>query len=184
MSICLAQLVHNAKILLIDSDMRCSRVNRLLIDDETENRGLSEYLAGLDAEPYIRRLRDADNLYVMGAGAKSPNPAGLLASNKMKDLIARLENEYDYIIIDTPPIGIVTDALLYSTYVTGYILSCRADYSNINLVKETITSIREVSGNVLGVILNSLNPKLSKRRGHYGYDSYMGYDTYKNSADN
>ena len=163
LSISLSKLIGNGKVLLIDSDMRKSRINRLFQIDQDGNRGLSEYLAGMDAEPVIHRVPEFDNFFILNAGAKNPNPSGLITSSRLSDLFARLKEEYDYIIIDTPPVGAVTDALLYSSVVNGYIISVRADYSNINLVKETISSIKGVDGTVFGVVLNYFNPKLDNR---------------------
>ena len=179
LSISLSKLIGNGKVLLIDSDMRKSRINRLFQIDQDGNRGLSEYLAGMDAEPVIHRVPEFDNFFILNAGAKNPNPSGLITSSRLSDLFARLKEEYDYIIIDTPPVGAVTDALLYSSVVNGYIISVRADYSNINLVKETISSIKGVDGTVFGVVLNSFNPKLDNRGKYYGsYRSYKSYGSY------
>ena len=171
-AISLSHLIDKGKILLIDSDMRCSRVNRLFNGQSDESRGLSEYLAGIDEVPHVKNVEGNPNLYLLSAGAKSPNPAGLLSSKRLSEMLENFKNTFDYIIIDTPPIGIVTDALLYSTHVNGYIISVRSDYSNINLVNETIRNIKGVNGNVFGVVLNSLNPKYDKRGSYYGYGSY------------
>lgn len=172
LSISLSKLIGNGKVLLIDSDMRRSRINRLFSVDEEGNRGLSEYLAGIDAEPLIHKVAGYDNFFILNAGAKSPNPSGLITSSKLTDILERFKAEYDYIIIDTPPIGAVTDALLYSPVVNGYIISVRSDYSNINLIKETVSSIKNVDGTVFGVVLNSFNPKYDKRSNYYAYGTY------------
>lgn len=172
LAISLSKLIGNGKVLLIDSDMRRSRINRLFTIDEEENRGLSEFLAGIDAEPLIHKVPDYENFFILNAGAKNPNPSGLITSARLPEIFERFKNEYDYIIIDTPPVCAVTDALLYSPVVNGYILSVRSDYSNINLIKETISSIKGVDGTVFGVVLNSFNPKYDKRSNFYAYGSY------------
>ena len=171
-SISLSKLIGNGKILIIDSDMRRSRINRLLVTDLEGNRGLSEYLAGIDNDPLVHKVKGYDNLFVLNAGAKSPNPSGLITSARLTEMFERFKKEYDYIIIDTPPVGAVTDALLYSSLVSGYILSLRADYSNINLTKETINSIKNVGGTVFGVVLNSFNPKFDQHNKFYAYSNY------------
>ena len=172
MAISLSKLIGNGKVLLVDSDMRRSRINRLFAIDEEGNRGLSEYLAGIDAEPVIHQVPGYNNFFILNAGAKSPNPSGLITSARLPEMFARLKEQYDYIIIDTPPVGAVTDALLYSPVVNGYIISVRSEYSNINLIKETISSIKGVDGTVFGVVLNSFNPKFDKRSSFYAYGTY------------
>lgn len=168
----LSKYVGNNKVLLIDSDLRRSRINRILGDKESVPHGLSEYLAGIDEELAVSKSSDCETLDIVFAGSQSPNPAGLLSSSKLKEVIEKFEQVYDYIIIDTPPIDLVTDALLYSSFVGGYIISARADYSKINLVNETVNNIHDLNGNVYGVVLNSLNPKNSRRGGYYAYDTY------------
>ena len=179
LSLSLSKLIGHGKVLLIDSDMRRSRINRLFAVDEDGNRGLSEYLAGIDAEPVIHQVPGCENFFILNAGAKNPNPSGLITSTRLLDMFAKLKDEYDYIIIDTPPVGAVTDALLYSSVASGYIVSVRADYSNMNMIKETISSIKRVEGTVYGVVLNSFNPKHDSRNRFYGYHSYKSYGSYE-----
>lgn len=168
----LSKYVGNNKVLLIDSDLRRSRIYRILGNHESNPHGLSEYLAGIDEEISLCKSSACETLDIVYSGSPSPNPAGLLSSSRLKDVIEKFEQDYDYIIIDTPPIDLVTDALLYSSFVGGYIISARADYSKINLVNETVNNIHDLNGNVYGVVLNSLNPKNSRRGGYYAYDTY------------
>ena len=81
-----------------------------------------------------------------------------------------LEDKYDFIIIDTPPVNIVTDALLVLDKVNGYILSSRANYSNINALNTAIEAIRGVGGDIFGVVLTDANSKnLVKSKYKYKY---------------
>ena len=162
----LAQIVDESKVLLIDSDLRYSNINKLFGNIEEGSHGLSEYLLGVDEEPVVYRSEKTENLFVLPAGGANKNPAALLSSSRLAQLIRKFEEAYDYIIIDTPPIDIVTDALLYSAIVTGYIVSVKANFSNVNAVNEAIDTIRDVNGTVLGVVLNSLNAK-DKKLGKY-----------------
>ena len=172
LAISLAKLSGNGKVLLIDSDMRKSRINRLLVIDGEGNKGLYEYLSGIDDMPQTHKVNGYDNLFLLNAGAKTSNPMRFIASVRLSEMLEKFSGEYDYIIIDTPPVGVVADALLYSSVVDGYILSVRADYSNTNLIKDAITSINGVGGNVYGVVLNSFNPKRDKRNSFYAYGKY------------
>ncbi len=156
------------KILLIDMDMRVPRVKKLLQKRvlETENfSGLSEYLAGIDETANILKT-DVENLHVLFSGKENTNPIGLINSPKMTKLIEELSEVYDYIIIDTPPVNIVTDALLMLDKVNGYILSSRVNYSNVNALNTAIESIKNVGGEVFGVVLTDANFK------NYGKSKY------------
>ncbi len=168
----LSEYIDKSKVLLIDSDLRRSRIQRLLGDMDNNCHGLSEYLAGIDDEVNIIKSSVNEKIDVIYAGASTPNPAGLLSSSRLGALIQQLEEKYTYIIIDTPPVNIVTDALLYASYVSGYIISVRADYSNVNLVNETIRNITDVNGKVFGTVLNSFNPKYERRGNYYSAKSY------------
>lgn len=149
------------KILLVDMDMRVPRVKKLLqsrVVNPDGFNGLSEYLAGIDSEVHIMKT-DIDNLDVLFSGKENTNPIGLINSPKFNTLMDELKEIYDYIIIDTPPINIVTDALLVLDKVNGYILSSRANYSNINALNTAIESIKSVGGEIFGVVLTEANSK-------------------------
>ena len=126
-------------------------------------------MAGITEKPnFIKTSRN--NLYVLLSGAESPNPGGLISSSKMKELIDICNEEFDYVIIDTPPVGIVSDALLLVSLINGYFIATRADYSDVHSLSDTIESIKRVDGQILGIILSSTNPKRSQK--NYRYKNY------------
>ena len=158
------------KVVLIDMDMRVPRVKKLLNKKlmETSNfSGLSEYLADIDSKPNIIKT-DLENFDVILSGKETSNPIGLINSPKMNALLDKLAEKYDYIIIDTPPVNIVTDALLMLDKVNGYVLSSRANYSNINNLNSAIDAIKNVGGEVFGVVLTDANLK-SYAKSKYKY---------------
>ena len=158
----------NKKILLIDMDMRVPRLDKIFqhrVLDNGNSHGLSEYLAGIDSKANIRKT-DIENLHVLFSGQKNTTPIGLINSPRMSELISEFSEKYDYIIIDTPPINIVTDALLVLDMVNGYILCSRANYSNVNSLNLAIQSIKSVGGEVFGVVLTDANFK------NYGKTKY------------
>lgn len=158
------------KVVLIDMDMRVPRVKKLLNKKlmETSNfSGLSEYLADIDSKPNILKT-DLENFDVILSGKETSNPIGLINSPKMNALLDKLAEKYDYIIIDTPPVNIVTDALLMLDKVNGYVLSSRANYSNINNLNSAIDAIKNVGGEVFGVVLTDANLK-SYAKSKYKY---------------
>ena len=93
------------------------------------------------------------------SGKENTNPIGLINSPKMNELFSSMSEIYDYIIIDTPPINIVTDALLVLDKVNGYVISSRVNYSNVNALNTAIESIKNVGGEVFGVVLTDANVK-------------------------
>lgn len=183
LAITLAQNSDNRKVLLVDMDMRKPRVARLLkglVPAVKKDDGLSEFLAGIVKEPTIYDSR-IPNLSILFSGAESANPAGLINSSKMAELIKMCEENYDYIIFDTPPVNIVSDAVLLVNHINGYIITTRADYSNINDLSDAIDSIEAVEGTIFGIVLSAINPKNSRygRYGKYGkYKNYSGYSEY------
>ena len=93
----------------------------------------------------------------------------------MSELIKICEQQFDYIIIDTPPVNVVTDALLLNEVVNGYVISTLADYSNINHVSECVESLERIGAEIYGVVLSSLKIKA----GSSGYSKYGKYSKYK-----
>ena len=160
------------KVILIDMDMRVPRIKKLLQAKTLETKnfsGLSEYLAGIDNVPNILKT-DIENFHVLFSGKENTNPIGLINSPKMEVLLSELSESYDYVIIDTPPVNIVSDALLMLNKVDGYILSSRANYSNVNALNSAIESIRNVGGEVFGVVLTDANVKnYTKSKYRYKY---------------
>ena len=167
-----------SKVLIIDADMRSPRVIELLGLNDKKRHGLSEYLAGIDDSPvFIDSVHE--NLKVLLSGAQNANTPGLISSSRMKSLMQYCNNEFDYIIIDTPPVNIVSDAILLNDYVNGYILVCRADYSDINSFSDAIDNLTKAGAKILGTVLSSYNAKSSKKYGRYGrYGRYGKYGKY------
>lgn len=180
-SITIAQSSSDKKILLIDLDMRKPRVAKLLkkyfrdTNDEEDYSGLSEFLAGIDKTPTIKSTK-IPNFDVMLSGKESANPSGLINSPKFDELLAICEENYDYVIFDCPPINIVTDAMLISNKISGYILATRNDYSNINDLCAAVQTLNDVGAEVFGVVLSSVNPKKSSGS---GYSSHYAHSYYK-----
>lgn len=174
LSITLAKNSETKKVLLIDCDMRKPRVARILshyYDENAAKGGLSEYLAGIHAEPNIVST-DIPNLSVLFSGAETANPIGLINSKRMVELLDKCSEMYDYIILDTPPVAVVSDAVLLSDKINGYIMAARADYSNIKSLSEAVENVKNLGGEVFGVVLSSVNPK----------NSGGSYKSYKNSG--
>ena len=170
------------KVLLIDADMRRPRIARYLNIDKQD--GLSEYLAGLCDNAEITKNTDL-GFDVIVSGNVSSSSAELLATPRVDALFDECSREYDYIIIDTPPINVVTDATVLADKIDGYLLAVRAGFSSVDDIKQTVHSLEQVDAKILGIMLENVDPKTEiygkySRYGKYGkYGRY--YKNYHNS---
>ncbi len=190
LAITLAKNSDKKKILLVDMDMRKPRISRLFKEKfhmHDKKNGLSEYLAGIDDIPHIIET-DIPNLSVVFSGAESANPANLINSARMETFFSECSKMYDYIIIDTPPVNLVSDAVLLSHSINGYVISSRSDYSSTNALNDAIETLKKVEAQIFGLVLTGVEPKgsgsygLRKKYGSYGsygyYDKYGSYGGY------
>ena len=169
LAVTIAQNSEDKRVLLIDTDMRKPKVaNMLGINKMTH--GLSEFLAGIDETPNFINVTN-QRITVLTSGGTNKNPTKLVSSKRMEELIKFCEGYFDYIIIDTPPVSVVSDALLLHDKINGYIVVVRSDYSNINLVSETVERLKRLNSEVFGVVLNAYTMK-GRRRYGYGYTRY------------
>ncbi len=181
LAITLAQNLVGKNILLVDMDVRSPSISKLFkkYDDSkySAKTGLSEYLVGLDKEPNIIKS-DIPGLSVLFAGGSSSSPAGLINSDTMTEFLKSLDDKYDYVIFDTPPVNVVSDATLLVGRINGYVLATRADYSTTNSLENAEASLTKVGAQILGVVLTGYNPKSTKKYGYYRKNYYY-YDYYR-----
>lgn len=153
----------NKKTLLIEADMRLPRIQRLLQFQETV--GLSNVLAGVSKlEEAIRRGVFWDTLSILPSGEIPPNPSELLSSMKMKHILSALAEDYDYIIIDLPPITAVSDGLAISTLLSGMIVVVRPDYCDRHALADTMRQMEFLNVKILGFVMNCRGQKRRKRK--------------------
>ena len=150
------------RVLIIDADLRRPMHKNVFELQETE--GLSEQLAGIigfnSKEGQIAACRTKyENLMVLPSGNIPPNPTELLSSLRLHNIISALEEHFDYIFIDTPPIGIVTDTALLIPEVQGHIFIVRAGKARMDGLRRAVETMAQLGGNILGFILNDYNPK-------------------------
>lgn len=158
----------NKKILLIDCDLRNASIHKMFRLNNIY--GLTDILAKDRAVDKCIQETELENLYVLTAGAIPPNPAEILSSEKMKNLIEDLKNIYDYIFIDTPPIGLVTDAGALSSFIDGVVLVVKSESIEKKYLEETKKKLDAVDARILGAILNSYKSEQKD----YDYYSYYG----------
>lgn len=164
-----AIIASNAKkVLLIGLDLRKPRIHKILgIENET---GISNYLIGQEKFEDIIFKAEVENLWYAPAGPIPPNPAELIDSEEMKEFIMAARKKFDYIIIDTPPVAIVTDALLLATFTDLYVFVIRQRYS----LKSTLNLVDDLAKNEniknIGIVMNDIS-----LTGYYGYGLRYGY---------
>lgn len=139
------------RVLLVDADLRIPTVHKKLRLPNSD--GLSSVLVGLSSfEESVHNI--GSNLDVLPAGPIPPNPSELLSSQRMQDFIAGAENLYDRIIIDTPPVGVVSDAIALGSKTAGVVLVIRGGKTTHEQVEKSISAIKFANTRVLGVVIN------------------------------
>ena len=147
-----------AKVLLIDTDMRQSKVHEFF--DIPAAPGLSEYLAGSSTiQQAVVSYSDIANLSILPSGAIPPNPTELILSTQFNDLLNLAQKEYDYVFIDTPPVCSVTDAAIISNKTLGAILICKSGHTKSDVAKKAKHIIEQAGGKIIGTILNGVSSK-------------------------
>lgn len=152
-SICLSQL--GATVLLIDADMRRPRIHKILGIDH--RKGLSNYLSSDISLKTVVQATKIPNLYVMPSGIVPPNSADLLSSEKFRLMLQKLSQHFDHILIDSPPIGSVTDPVIMSRLVDGVMLIVHGGKSSRDMVVHSRTELANVGAKIFGVVLNNVN---------------------------
>ena len=155
------------KVLLIDADMRRPAIARLLV--EKASPGLSNVLAGLVDEDKAIRKEVFHNLDILYAGDVPPNPLELLGSERMRELLNRLSQEYDYILVDSPPVNTVADARVVANLLDGVLYLVRQNRTEKEAVARGINLLKLTDAKLLGFVINGIDPEAKK----YYYSEYQ-----------
>jgi non-specific protein-tyrosine kinase len=158
------------QVILVDSDLRRPEIHKKL--KLVNHTGVSTLLVlpRLLLDGTIQTT-EIPNLSVITSGDLPPNPAELLASGKMNELIQTVTEHYDMVLIDTPPVMAVTDAAALATRVDGVLLVIKPGVTKLAACKQALEQLQRVGGKVLGVVLNDI--EITRSRYRYGY--YKGY---------
>ena len=170
LAIALSQL--GKSVLVIDCDLRSPVQHRIFnLKNET---GVSEILGGFKQDGItVCKNKEYPGVSVLTAGRVPPNPSELLASGRMQKLVALAKSKYDMVIIDLPPINVVTDAGVISSLVDGYVFVVRAGVDDNRSVLSALETLRQMNANVLGTVLNDVKIDLNSKR--YGRYKKYGY---------
>jgi len=156
------------RVLLIGLDLRKPRIHKILGIDNS--MGLSTYLSGGHDFDDVIQPTSIENLYFAPAGVVPPNPAELIETERMKLFLDQAREHFDYVIIDTPPVAVVTDALLLAQIVDMYMLVVRQRYTSKNTLELIDELYRNGTLRTLGIVINDIS-----MNGYYGYGLRYGY---------
>ena len=160
-----------AKVIVIDADLRKPSCHKRLM--LKSGPGLTEFLTGQRSLQEVIKVTLTDNLFVITGGGIPPNPAKLVGSRKMYDMIRRLREQFDYIFIDSPPLIAVSDAVRLSTMVDGVVLVVKGHQTTRDGLVEACSRLHYTHAKIVGVVLNGVD----MTNGDYSYYSpyYSAY---------
>ena len=166
-----------ARVCLVDSDLRRPTLHRIF--GLGNARGLTSAL--LEGLPFaqVAQATAVPNLFVLSSGPLPPNPAELVGSNRMRESMEAATSDFDMILLDSPPVVSVADAIALAAFADGVVMVVQAGKVPQDVVRRAMGQIEAVKGRVLGVVMNSVN---LKRDGYY-YDYYRYYHSYYAPAD-
>lgn len=182
-NLAIAEQQSGKKTVLIDGDFRNPSVGRILGLD-SKSKGLSDFFAGkADAEEIITEV-EKQKITVISAGTQNNGISEVISEQMMQDLMRYLRNNYDVIIIDTPPAGMFSDAEIFTNYADAVLYVVRYDYASAREVQEGINPFIQ-NGKLLGYVINRSQGNFSGYGyyGKYGYSRYGRYGNYKRYVD-
>jgi capsular exopolysaccharide synthesis family protein len=174
--IAIAMAQAGQRVLLVDCDLRRPRLHRVF--SRVNDAGVTNVLMDLDMLDRLKLETEIPNLSLLPSGPIAPSPAELLHSDRFGELLAELERRYDRVIIDSPPVVPVTDAAILSKRVDGTVLVVRAFDTRRELARRAVRNLQDVDANVVGTVLNALNPGRGTGYQQYYYYHYYGKSGY------
>jgi capsular exopolysaccharide synthesis family protein len=159
------------RVLLIEADMRRPDIASKL--GLSNQKGLSSYLSGAHSlEEVMHPMKSAANLRVICAGPRPPNPADLLSSPTMEKTLQDLRQRFDHLIVDTPPVLLVTDATALSPWVDGVVLVVESGVTARGALIRTQRILENAGARILGVVLNKMTAQRDSYYGSYYHSKY------------
>jgi tyrosine-protein kinase Etk/Wzc len=161
------------RTLLIDADLRRAVLDKAFRAERSP--GLTELIIGDATLEQVMHQTEVPNLSLISSGRFPPNPAELLGSSRMQEVLHRAKAEFDVVLLDSPPLLAVTDAAVLSTMVDGVILVIRTERTKREAVRRALGHIRSVRGRLLGAVLNDVDLRSGAYYGSYGHYYYSYY---------
>ncbi len=170
MAISFAQL--EGKVLLVDADLRKPRLHKVF---QTRNMvGLSGFLTGKLAFDEAILKTSIENIWIIPSGPHPPNPAELLNSKRMRDLLARVKDRFDTVLIDTPPVLAVIDPVIVSSLVDSTVFVVQAGKTTRRALAKAVDEVRKAKAEIIGVVFNEV--KMGRQGRNAPYYHYYQYE--------
>ena len=166
LNLAISVAMDGQRVLLIDADLRRPSQARMLVEKATP--GLSNVLAGMVTAEEAIRPELYPNLDMLFSGDVPPNPSELLGSEKMRELIEEMSQKYDYILVDTPPINLVSDAAIVTNLLDGVLLLVRQGKSHKDELKRAISNLELTGITPMGIVFNGVQLREGKEYSYYG----------------
>lgn len=164
------------KVILIDLDLRKPVIHKYA--KLNKDKGIVDILCGLVPTSDAIKRDETAGMDIITAGRNAVNPLKLFASDFLSEMMQELENKYDWIIIDTPPIGVVSDANMIVPFTDGVVVVIDQKETRYPQIEDVLSSLQIAGANIIGTVLNN-SPMDSDtnayRRKYYGYHYYSGY---------
>jgi tyrosine-protein kinase Etk/Wzc len=164
------------RTLLIDADLRRAVLDKAF--GVARSPGLTEVIIGESTLEQVIHDTTVPNLSIVASGRFPPNPAELLGSSRMQEILHEAKARFDVVLLDSPPLLAVTDAAVLATMVDGVVLVIRTERTKRDAVRRALGHVRSVRGRLLGVVLNDVDMRSGAYYGSYGhyYYSYYGHE--------
>lgn len=157
------------RVLIIDADMRKGHLHRNF--GVKREAGLSDVIAGAITTGQAIHKTETDELFIVPTGSLPPNPSELLMNDRLASILEELSGQFDFVIIDSPPVLAVTDAVTIGSLAAGALLVVKANTHPLRELEHSVAILRRSGVNVLGVVFNDMEVS----SGRYGYGKYYGY---------
>ncbi|MFA7467757.1 MAG: CpsD/CapB family tyrosine-protein kinase [Desulfotomaculaceae bacterium] len=165
LGVVLAQL--NKKVLIVGCDLRRPALYKVF--STTNQVGVTNVLINNLDPAELAQPTKVPGLFILDSGPIPPNPSELVGSHRMKELISRALEKFDYVLLDSPPINIVTDPIVLSALVDGVIMVVKSDATRYDNARDAQAKLEKVGANIIGVILNGVNMSSGDYYYHYYY---------------
>lgn len=166
------------KVVVIDADMRKGTIYKYF--NLEKSNGLSDYLVGDVTYESIQSASGVENLTVIGSGTFPPNPSELLMSQRFSEFLDKLSEDFDLVLIDSPPVMAVTDAIIIGQLTGTNLIVCRYGVNPIKEIEVTATRLDRADIHINGVVFNAME----QQKSGYGYGYGYGYYTYDYESEN
>ena len=185
MNLCRSLAESGQKVILVDADLRKSvLLGRSKVSQEIV--GLTHFLSSQAQMASVIYSTNIEGFDIIFAGPSAPNPAELLGNNHFNELLQVLKRNYDYVIIDTPPLGVVIDSAIIAQKCDGTIIVIESGTDSYRFVRSVKEQLEKAQCPILGVVLNKVDISKASYYGRYGrygkYGKYGGYGQYGNSG--